>query len=122
MASFPKTKTTNKVMFDTILALKKHSAKTGVGTYKAVAAVLAGPASQRAQVNLNKIDKVVKSGETIIVPGKVLGDGTLSKKVTIIGFSASESALVKIKAAGATFITIDDYLAKNPKDKPRIIK
>ena len=121
MASFPKTKTTNQELFDIISQLKKYSTKTGVGTFKAVAAKLAGPASQRAQVNLSKIDKVVKAGETIIVPGKVLGDGQLSKKVNIIAYSISSSALDKLKSSQSTYTSINDYLSKNPKDKPRII-
>lgn len=122
MASFPKTKTTNQVLFDTIRDLKKLSVKSGVGTWRAVATILAGSASQRAQVNLSKIDKLTKGGEVLIVPGKVLGDGLLSKKVTIVGYSASESAKAKISKAGAKFVTIKDYISKSPKDKPVIIR
>lgn len=121
MAKVPQTKTTNKNLFDTIRDLKKLSTKTDVGTWKAVAAKLAGPASQRARVNLSKLDKVTKAGETVIVPGKILGDGTFSKKITVIAFSASEGAIEKLEKAGAKYITIDDYIAKAPKDKPRII-
>ena len=121
MAAIPKTKTTNKVLFDTINDLKKLSTKTGVGTWRAVAIKLAKTASQRSQVNLSKIEKYAKAGETVIVPGKVLGDGNLSKKVTVIGFKASQSAISKIEKAGGKFIEIRDYISKAPKDKPRIL-
>lgn len=121
MAVIPKTKTTNQALFDTIRDLKKLSVKTGVGTWKAVAIRLAGTASQRAQVNLTKISKYTNGGETVIIPGKVLGDGIMSKKVTVIGFKASETAIKKITAAGGSFIEIKDYIAKNPKDKPVIL-
>jgi large subunit ribosomal protein L18e len=121
MASIPKTKTTNKVLFDTIRDLKKLSTKTGVNVWKAVAAKLAAPASQRSQVNLSKIEKYTKDGESVIIAGKVLGDGILSKKVTIIAFAASESAKAKITKAGGKFIQIRDYIAKNPDNKIKIL-
>ena len=122
MAVIPKTKTTNQVLFDTIRDLKKLSVTSGVGTWKAVAKVLAGSASHRAQLKLTKISKYTKGGETVIVPGKVLGDGVLSKKVTIIAFNASETAISKIEDAGGKFVLIKDYISKNPKDKPVILK
>ena len=121
MAAMRKTQTTNQVLFDTIRDLKKLSAKTGVAVFKAVAAKLAAPASQRPQVNLSKIERYAKEGETIIVPGKVLGDGTLSKKVTIVGFKASEGAITKITAAGAKYVDLKDYISKKPDSKVRIL-
>ena len=116
-----KLKTTNKVLFDTIRDLKKLSNKTGVNVFRAVAEKLSAPASQRSEVNLSLIEKHVKAGETIIVPGKVLGNGTLTKKITIVGFKASESAIKKIESAGSKFIEIRDYISKKPSNKLRII-
>ena len=121
MASIKKTKTTNVELFDTIRDLKKLSNKTGVNVYKAVAAKLAAPASQRSEVNLSKIEKFAQDKESVIVPGKVLATGILNKKVTIIAFSASESAKVKIEKAGAKFITIKEYIANKPSNKIRIL-
>ncbi|MDA3855308.1 MAG: 50S ribosomal protein L18e [Candidatus Woesearchaeota archaeon] len=121
MAQVPKTKTTNKVLFDTVQDLRKLSNKTGVKVWKAVAVKLAGPASQRSQVNVGKIDKLVKDSETIIVCGKILGDGLLSKKVTVVALSASDSAVAKIEKAGGKFVKIKDHIAKTPDNKLRII-
>lgn len=121
MASIPKSKTTNKVLFDTVNDLRKLSNKTKVGTWKAVAQKLSTTASQRAQVNVSKLDKVCKDGELVIVPGKVLGDGIISKKVNVIAFNASDSAISKIEKAGGKFTEIREFIKKEPKDKPRII-
>lgn len=121
MATIRKSQTTNQVLFDTIRDLRKLSNSTGAGVYKAVAAKLAATASQRAEVNLDRIEKYVNENETIIVPGKVLATGTLTKKVTIVGFKASESALEKIKKSGSTFIEIRDYISKKHDVKMRII-
>jgi len=117
-----KTKTTNQVLFDTIRDLKKLSTKTGVNVFKAVADKLSTSASQRSEVNLSLIEKHTKDGDTIIVPGKVLSTGILTrKKLTIVGFKASESAIKKITAAGSSFVEIRDYISKKPDTKIRII-
>lgn len=121
MANVPKTKTTNKVLFDTIRDLKKLSNKTGENVWKAVAAKLAGSASQRSKVNLSKIEKHAMDGSSVIIGGKVLGDGILSKKVTIVAFSASDSAKEKISKAGGKFVEIRDYISKTPDNKVKII-
>ena len=120
MATVRNSKTTNQVLFDTIRDLKKKSNETGLAVYKAVAAKLASPASQRARVNLSRLEKYANAGETIIVGGKVLGDGTLTKKITIVGFGISESALVKLKASGSKFVSIQEYLSKKQDAKLRI--
>lgn len=120
MAIIKKTMTTNQVLFDLIRDLKRVSAKLGVNVYKAAAVKLSAPASQRPEVNLSRIDKYANEGEIIIVPGKVLGSGILNKKVTIVGFNASEGAISKIEAAGAKYISLKEYISKKPDTKVRI--
>jgi large subunit ribosomal protein L18e len=120
MATTRKTTTTNPELFNTIRALKKKSNETGLGVYRAVAKKLSTTASQRSRVNLSRIEKYANAGETIIVPGKVLGDGTLTKKVTIVGFSISDSALAKLQASKSTFIPILEYLEQKQDAKLRI--
>lgn len=115
------TKTSNQVLFDTIRDLKKLSSKTGVNVYKAVAAKLASSASQRSEVNLSKINKYSKDSDKVIIPGKVLGNGVLERKVTIIAFCASQSAIKKIEKAGSKFITIRDYISGKPDNKIKIL-
>jgi hypothetical protein len=46
---------------------------------------------QRRVVNPWKLDQYANEGETIIVPGKVLGDG-VHQKVTIAAYSYSDEA------------------------------
>ena len=117
-----KTLTTNKVLFDTIRDLKKVASKTGTSVFRAVADDLSGSASQRAQVNLDKLERLTKDGEKIIIPGKVLGDGVFNKKITVVAFNASDSAIEKLEKAGSKFIKIKDYIAKSPDTKIRIVK
>ena len=115
------TQTTNKVLFDTIRDLKKASNSTGLAVFRAVAQKLSAPASQRPEVNISRLEKHTKDGESVIVAGKVLGDGTLSKKLKVIAFSATEGAKKKIQSAGGEFVEIREYLKKKPDGKLRII-
>lgn len=122
MANKLKTKTTNQELFDTIRVCTKYSNSKGVALYKTIADELSRSASQRAEVNLSKIEKLSNSGDVIIVPGKVLATGILTKKVTIVAFSASETAIERITLAGAKFVTIMDYVSNKPATKVRIMK
>jgi len=72
---------------------------------------------RRAEVNISKIDKYASEGEVILVPGKVLGNGEITKKVTVVAFNYSESAKKKLLDAGCEVLTIDEYFEKNPEGK-----
>jgi len=74
------------------------------------------PSRQRRVVNLYKINKFVKEGETIIVPGKVLSVGDLDKKVDIAALNFSNGAKEKINAKGKA-MTIQELLQSNPDGK-----
>ena len=62
--------------------LKKKSIDEKVAIWKSVAKDLEKPSRNRRIVNLNKLNKYSKEGEIIVVPGKVLGDGTIQKNIT----------------------------------------
>ncbi len=50
-----------------------------------------------------------------MVPGKVLGTGSLTHPVTVAAFDASDNAKEKLKAAKAKYLSIPELVAKNPK-------
>ncbi len=74
--------------------------------------LLLKPRRKRIAVNISKIDKYSREGETIIVPGKVLGTGTITKPIRIAAFSFSESAKRMIKEAGGKIESIETLLEK----------
>jgi len=56
------------------------------------------------------------------VPGKVLGTGEISKKITIAAHTFSSSACDKILNAKGEILTISELIKKNPKgSKVRIL-
>ncbi|MBI5223689.1 50S ribosomal protein L18e [Candidatus Micrarchaeota archaeon] len=79
-----------------------------------VASELQKPRRSKIEVNLDKIEKFASANSVILVPGKVLGSGLLTKKVTIAAFSFSESAKKLIGQAGGKVVTIDSILESNP--------
>lgn len=70
-----------------------------------VASILVRPRRQNITISLQKLDKKTKDGEVIVVPGKVLATGELTKKITIGAFSFSGS--VKAKAKNAKMLSLE---------------
>ena len=66
----------------------------------------------RREINLSKINRSSESGETVLIPGKVLGSGELKHKLTIAALNFTEGALKKIKEAGAEHLTIKQLYEK----------
>jgi len=87
------------------------------GVWKRVASDLERPRRIRRLVNLSRINRYTQEGETALVPGKVLGDGALEKKVNVAAFHFSNSAKEKIKAAGGSAWSIQELAEKNPEAK-----
>ena len=114
--------TTNTQLAELIHELKKASNQNDAGLWKRVALDLEKPTRQRRIVNLSKISRYCNEDEVVIVPGKVLGSGELTKKITIAAYQFSDQARDKIKEAKGTSIGIVELIKKNPKgQKVRII-
>ncbi|MEM4244658.1 MAG: 50S ribosomal protein L18e [Candidatus Nanoarchaeia archaeon] len=97
--------------------LRKLSRKENVNVWRRVASELAKPTRSRREVNLFTINLSTNDKETVIVPGKVLGEGELERPVSVAAFRFSESAKQKIIKAGGKVLTIQDVMKSNPKGK-----
>lgn len=97
--------------------LKKLSYANKIDLWLRIAEDLEKPTRQRRIVNLFKINMYTKDGETIVVPGKVLGTGDIDHRVTVAAWNFSESAKQKIKQAKGECISIQQLIEKNPKGK-----
>ncbi|NOZ81578.1 MAG: 50S ribosomal protein L18e [Candidatus Micrarchaeota archaeon] len=80
-----------------------------------LAELLGRPRRRRVEVNLAKIERHTSENETVVVPGKVLGYGYLTKPVTISALSFSKKAREKIKLAGGKAISIQELVKNNPR-------
>ena len=107
----------NRVLLELIGELQKANKDI----WKRVARELAKPARRRAAVNVSKIEQYSMDGGTIIVPGKVLGAGYLSKKVTVAAFNFSEAAREQISKGGGKAVSISQLVRDNPDGKDVVI-
>ena len=55
-----------------------------------------------------------EEGEIVIIPGKVLSQGEINKKITIIALNFSEKAREKLLKSKTIFSTIREEIEKNP--------
>lgn len=112
----------NDQVAELIASLKTASIKNEVAIWKRIAVELEKSAQLKREVNIYKLEKNAKDGEVVIVPGKVLGSGVLSKKVTVAALSFSDSAKDKILSAKGEVLSIAELLKNNPKgSKVRIM-
>jgi large subunit ribosomal protein L18e len=108
---------TNPMLITLINELKKQANVNDAPIWKDIAVRLEKPSKNWPEVNLDRISKYIGDKETAIIPGKVLSDGNLTKKVTIAAWSFSEKSQEKITKAGGKYITIEELLQNNPKGK-----
>ncbi len=117
-----KSKKTNPNLISLIELLRKKGYETGVPLWVDISRRLSKPTRHRAEVNLSRINWCTAKGETVIVPGKVLGSGVLDHSVTVSAFAFSQSAKERINAVGRA-LTIEELLQENPEGtKVRIVE
>ena len=85
--------------------------------WKRILSDIQKPSRQRRIVNLYKIEKMARDGEILVVPGKVLSVGELSKKVDVAALTFSNGARKKIADASGRAISISELLQENPDGK-----
>ncbi|HZY92379.1 MAG TPA: 50S ribosomal protein L18e [Thermoplasmata archaeon] len=79
-----------------------------------VAHKLARPRHQVDPVNVGLLERLAAPNETVIVPGKLLAFGRLTKPLTVAAFHYSEGARTKIHAAGGTALQIHELVKAKP--------
>ncbi len=85
--------------------------------WRALKEELAGSRANRREINVRRLAEITKGDEVVIVPGKVLGTGSLGHKLTICAFSISETAAKKVIESGGRVVTFDDLIKRHPNGK-----
>jgi len=98
----------NPELVETIIRAKKND------MWLEVASVLSSPRRRKIEINLDEIEEKTKEGDTIIVPGKVLGKGDVSKKIRVAALSFSEKAKEKLKNKNCEVVSILEEIKINP--------
>lgn len=120
----PRTSEKTNPRLTNLIVLLKDAARTNeVSIWRDIARRLEAPSRHYAEVNIGKINRYASTGETILVPGKVLGTGTLSRPVQIAALTFSKSAEGKIRDAKGSCMTIEQLLTANPQgSRIRIVR
>ncbi|MFP3303913.1 MAG: uL15 family ribosomal protein [Nitrososphaeria archaeon] len=103
----------------TLKIIKKAYRETGRALWRAVYKAGVKNASKHV-VNVSKLNRIVPENAYVVVLGKVLGGGSLTKKIHVGAFSYSKAGREKINKAGGEALLIDQFIEKY-KDQGGII-
>jgi large subunit ribosomal protein L18e len=97
--------------------LRQASSKNKAPIWSKLAQMAQKPNIARRVVNIAKLNNVTSDNDVIVVPGKVLGTGNISHKITLCSFSISTTAAKKIIDAGGKIINHSEMISKFPTGK-----
>jgi large subunit ribosomal protein L18e len=102
---------TNQSLVNSIVNAKKNN------EWLNVAEILSRPRRKQVNVNLEKIDEEANEGDIVVIPGKVLSQGEISKKIKVVALNFSERAREKLLKSKSEVLTINEEIKKNPSAK-----
>ncbi|MEA1992912.1 MAG: 50S ribosomal protein L18e [Euryarchaeota archaeon] len=112
-----KLRKTNSRLIGLVEELRDKGYEEDVPLWVDISKKLCRPTRRMAEVNLWKLNKHTERGDTIVVPGKVLGAGRLEHELTVSALKFSKKAYRSITNAGGNAIAIEELVEKNPQGK-----
>ena len=109
-----KLKATNPELIALIRGLKKKSREKQTELWSYLAERLSASKRSRIAVNVNRLNRNTKEGDTVAIPGKVLGAGKANHSITVAAFAFSDKAQSKIQKAKGNCLSIRDLMEKKP--------
>lgn len=110
-----KARTTNPESQNLIKFFNKQAKVNKVKIWKYLADYLSKSKRSNIVVNIGKLVRFSSDGDTVAVPGKVLGSGLLNHKLSVAAFNFTPVARTKIEAAGGNCFDFYELVNKNPK-------
>lgn len=104
---------TNPVLQDVIRKCEEAGRKHDAAVWTDVAELLKKANRDQVTVNISHIERHADDGETVVVPGKVMGAGYLNKDVTVAALEFTQSAKEAVHKSG-TVEYIEDLVDENP--------
>ena len=90
--------------------LKQASKKNEAPIWSKLADLALKSSSSKRTVNLTRINKITKENDILFVPGKILGTGNISQKITLSYFSIYRTEENRIIESGKN-ININKYIS-----------
>ena len=100
-----------------IVALRQKGYKENEKIWICLAEELSRATRNAREVNCSALNRFAKENDTIVVPGKVLGTGIISKKMTIAAWSFSHQAIEKLLKAGCKLCSLQELMQKPAKGR-----
>ena len=97
-----------------VVELRRAARAHHAPVWASVADRLERPRHQSVPLNVGRLDRLAEPEETVAVPGKLLADGPLSKRLTVGAFAYSAEARAKIHAAGGSALSLHDLVRAKP--------
>ena len=85
-----------------------------------LAKAISVPTRMQSKINITELNKSEKA--SVIVPGTVLSNGEISKKIKVYALRFTEKAKEKLEKAGCEIYSICDSLEKGEKIEGEILK
>ncbi|MGI0071757.1 MAG: 50S ribosomal protein L18e [Thermoplasmata archaeon] len=104
----------NPELHRVVVELRRTAHAQHVALWSAVADRLERARHPGSPLNVGHLERLTEPEETVVVPGKLLADGPLSKPLTVAALSYSAEAASKVRAAGGTALTISELLKTRP--------
>ena len=105
----------NSILVKTILELKEASRKNEAPLWRSIANRLEGSSRNWPSVNVSKLEYNVNKNGKAVIPGKLMGTGIVTKKMTVAAYSFTDSAKEKIQSAGGKCLTYKEMIKATPK-------
>ena len=104
----------NNILRSQAVMLERKGRKGKSPFWRDAAKHLGAPKSTETVVNISRLSRVGDGKAPVLVPGKVLGTGSLDKKLIVGAFTFSSSARTKIEKAGGEAIGIEEFVSRYP--------
>jgi large subunit ribosomal protein L18e len=104
----------NSELLHVVVELRRAARAHRAPIWASVAERLERARHQTTPVNVGHLERLVAAESTVVVPGKLLADGRLTKSLTVAAFAYSAAARQKIRAAGGSAISIPELVKSKP--------
>jgi large subunit ribosomal protein L18e len=104
----------NPELVRTLIELRHAAKRHKAAIWRDLAEQLARGRHQRTPVNVAHLERLATADETLVVPGKLLAAGVLTKPLTVAAFHYSAQARAKIHQAGGKALSIDELVKAKP--------
>jgi len=113
----------NPIIYDIILLSRKRYNKEKAGIWKTISDILEKRSRCKISVNISRISRYLDNDKIAVVPGKVLGSGTLDKPIKVAALSFTDQAEKKIREKGGKCFNLKEIIqGKIPRSKLVIVR